>query len=337
MSGRNQAPAISYLVKAKGKSGSRFFTVRRSLRIEPMKLSRWLCSTHIAAMSMLCACAASQGLSQKPAPAPSPPSNHIFVTGGDLDSECYQDLGQIALNESYTQSVVDSPDSQAQRLRQLAQDKYASKVDAIIKVRDQQNDAGTAVEISGEAVHLQNHETVACAVRAMPPVIDSASAAAGGGIVGTVAGGLMGNGGNGSVYGAEAGGAFCATVAAGQEIVKRQQQKQAEQAFISDRLQQQQTEIAQLYQQLTKLIGQQCDSEELSEQDCEQRIVAVQQQIAIPAGPAQAAGGSANGEAAGNNSTTTEFGVLNRIQEQQELIDQLQQRIAQIKQRSDDQ
>jgi hypothetical protein len=310
-----------------------------------MKIGPWLRSTAITTMSMLCACAVSQGLSQKPAQAPTPsaqaptPStNHVFVTGGDLNSACYQGLGQIVLNESYGQSVVDSPDLQAQRLRELAREKYASKVDAIIKVRDQQNDAGTAVQISGEAVHLLNHETVLCAARALPPVIDSASAAANGGIVGTVIGGLMGNGGNGSVYGAESGGAFGATVAAGQEIAKHEQQKQAEQAFISDRLQQQQTEIAQLYQQLTKLIGQQCDSEELSEQTCEQRIVAVQQQIALPTGPAQAAGASSNGTAAATGSSTpTEFGILNRIQEQQEVIDQLQQRIAQIKQSSNDQ
>jgi hypothetical protein len=289
-------------------------------------------------MGVLCACAQSQGLSQKSVPAPVPVAHHILVTGGDLNSECYQHLGQIALNESYTQSVVDSPDSQAQRLRELAQQKYASNVDAIIKVHDHQNDAGTTVEISGEAVHLQSHETVTCAVRAMPPVIDSASATAAGGIVGTVAGGLMGSGGNGSVYGAEAGGAFGASVAAGREIAQHQQQQQAEQAFISDRLQQQKTEITQLYQQLTKLIGQQCDSEELSEQDCEQRIVAVQGQLSVPTDPAQASGGPTKADAAAaNSSAATEFGVLNRIQQQQEVIDQLQQRIAQIKQSSKDQ
>lgn len=302
----------------------------RCLRIDALKIKRRVRFTAISAMSMLCACAGSQGSVAKPAPAVAQYEGHIYVSSGGLDGDCYQDLGQITLNESYAQSVVESADSQAQQLRELAREKYASKVEAIINVHEHQNEAGTAVEITGEAVHLQNHETVACAARGMPAVVDSGSAAAAGGIVGTVIGGLVGSG--GSVYGAEAGGAMGATAAAGNEIAKHQQQQRAEEAFVSDRLEQQRNQIAQLYQQLAKLIGQQCDNEELSEQECEQRITAVQQQLAQTTAPARTSTPSSKRGSAG---ATSEFGILNRIQEQQEIIDQLEQRIAQIRQSTD--
>jgi hypothetical protein len=287
----------------------------------------------ISATAMLCACATSQSSVVKPAPAVAQSEGHIYVTSGNLNGDCYQDVGQITLNESYVQSIVESPDSQAQQIREIARKKYGSRVEAVINVHEQQNEAGTAVEIIAEAVHLQNHETVACAARAMPEVVDSASAAAAGGIVGTVIGGLAVRG--GSVYGAEAGGAMGATAAAGNEIAKHQRQQQAEEAFISDRLTQQQKQIAQLYQQLAKLIGQQCDSEELSEQECEQRITAVQQQLAQTAETIQTSAPSSKPGNSSGAGATTQFGILNRIQEQQEIIDQLQQRIAQIRQSTD--
>jgi hypothetical protein len=287
-------------------------------------------------ITMLSACAASHGASQQQ-PAPSvaqSEGHHIYVTTRNLDGDCYKDLGPVTFSESFAQSVVAAGDSQAQQLRQLAQEKYASAVDAIINVHQQQNDAGTAVEITGEAVQVENHETVACMARGMPAVADTAAAGAGGGIVGTVIGGLA-TGGGGSVYGAEAGGAIGATAGAGMELAKQHQQQQANEMFISDRLQQQQTEITQLYQQLTKLVGQQCDAEELSEQDCEQRILAIQQQVRQIAQPAQESKSQGAAVTSASAGTMTEFQVRNRIQEQQEVIDQLQRRITQIKQSTD--
>jgi hypothetical protein len=237
----------------------------------------------------------------------------------------------MALKKSFAQSVVESPDSLAQEMRDLAREKFANKVDAVIDVHEQQDEAGTTVEITGQAVHLQNHETVACAARSMPEIVDSASAAAAGGIVGTVVGGLAG----GSVQGAEAGGAIGATAAAGRELIKRQQQQRTQEAFIGDRLKQQQGQIAQLYQELSKLIGQQCDQEELSEQDCENRIVTVQQQIAIANGTGPKSPSSSTASGSSEERATTKFDVVNRIQEQQEIIDQLQRRIVEIKRNSD--
>jgi len=160
----------------------------------------------------------------------------------------------------------------------------------------------------------------------MPGIVDTAGAAAGAGVVGTVIGGLVG----GSTNGAAGGGALGATAGAGAEIAKQQQQKHAQEAFITDRLEQQRAQIAQLYQQLTKLIGQQCDNEELSEQDCERRIVAVQQEVAtVSEHDPQSVSSSHSGNSAGTGSPT-EFDIRNRIQEQQEVINQLQRRIADI-------
>jgi hypothetical protein len=325
-------------------------TRRLGLRHGNGRGGRWLLLSLVATV-MFHACATSRGSSQQPAPTdaqsdshipaqsdsqiPAQSDGHIYVTAGGLGETCYQDLGQLTVSEPFAQSVVEAADSEAQRLRALAREKYSSRVDAIINVRQQQNDAGTAVEITGDAVHVQNHQTLACAARGMPGVVDSAAAAANGGIIGTVIGGLSQSG--GSVYGAEAGGAMGASAAGGMEIAKHLQQQQMEEASIGDRLQQQQTEISQLYQQLAKLIGQQCNNEELSEQECEQRVAAVQQEITDANGTAPAPASSTKSGAPANAGATTEFALLNRIQQQQEVIDQLQDRIAQIKQSTDNQ
>ena len=325
--GRIAAPAVSYRDKAEPDDG------RRGRRIDAGRTNAWV-RLSMVATTMLYACAMSHGSFPTSAPPLAQSENHIYVTSGRLNGDCYQDLGQLTLNESFTQSMVETGDSQAQRLRELAREKYSAEVDAIINVREQQNDAGTAVEITGEAVHILNHETIACAARGIPGVVDSASAAAAGGIAGTVIGGLAANG--GSVYGAEAGGAMGATAGAGIELAKHRQQQQAEEAFISDRLEQQRNEIARLYQELAKLIKQQCDIEELSDQDCNQRIASVQQQIAKTNEPVQVSELPSRA-ASTSDGGMTEFQIRNRIQEQQETIDQLQQRIAQIKQNTDNQ
>jgi hypothetical protein len=285
-------------------------------------------------MTMLCACAASHGSASKTPLSAAEPEGHIYVASGGLEETCYQDLGQIVLTEPYAQFVVASADSQAEQVRDLARKDYGSQVEAVINVREHQNDAGTSVDITGDAVQLRNHTTPACAARVMPEVLDSASATAAGGIVGTIIGGLSQSG--GSVYGAEAGGAIGASAAAGNEIAKRRQKQQAQEAFIGDRLEQQRKEIADLYQQLTNLIGQQCNNEELTEQDCEQRITKIQQQLPQTATAQSSESSSKEGNTAGAE-PISEFGIINRVQEQQEIIDQLQQRIAQIRQSGGDQ
>jgi hypothetical protein len=290
--------------------------------------------TVLAAMTIFYGCATSRGSSPKPAPAAAQSQGHIYVTSESLGRDCYQDLGQLTLNESFAQSIIDSGDSQTEQLRSLAREKYP-QADAVINVREQQNEAGTDVEIIGEAVRVQNHETIECATRAMPGVVDSASAAAAGGMFGTVVGGLASS----SPDYAEGGGWLGATAVAGYEIAKHRKQQHVEEAFISDRLAQQQNEIAQLRQQLAKVMEQQCDSEQVSEQDCNQRISAAQQQIAKATETDESAPVSASPPEAGAASTgaTSDFQIRNRMQEQQETIDQLQRRIAQIKRSLDNQ
>src|SRR5215471_14398454 len=141
--GEIAAPAGSYRDKAEPAAGG-----RHSMRIDAGHTGAWVRLSMIAT-TMLCACAMSHGSSQTPAPALAQSENHIYVTSGGLNGDCYQDLGQLTVNESFTQSVVETGDSQVQRLRELAREKYSAKVDAIINVREQQNDAGTAVDISG--------------------------------------------------------------------------------------------------------------------------------------------------------------------------------------------
>jgi hypothetical protein len=307
----------------------------RGPQIGALPIGYWLCFS-VFVTTMLCACATSHGASQQSSTSPAQSeTHHIYVTSGNLNGECYKDLGPVTVTESFAQSVVKAGDSQARQLRQLAQEKYASEVDAVINVHQQQNDLGTAVQISGEAVQIENHETVTCMARGVPAVADVAAATAAGGIVGGVIGGLAGSAGDAGVTGAEMGGAIGASAVAGIELARHLRQQQAQEVFISDRLQQQQNEITQLYQQLTKLIGQQCDTEKLSEQDCEQNILAIQQQIAQPAQPAQESKLQAAAGTSASASTMTDFQVRNRIQEQQEIIDELQQRIAQIKQSTD--
>jgi hypothetical protein len=304
------------------------------LKTDAFGIGRGRLFTLVLAMTMLYACASSHDSASKAPPSTAQREGHIYVTSGGLDGTCYQDLGKIVLREPYAQFVVASADSQAQQIRDLARKDYGSRVEAVINVREHQNDVGTSVDITGDAVQLRNHTTPVCAARGMPEVLDSASAAAAGGIVGTIIGGLSQSG--GSVYGAEAGGAIGASAAAGNEIAKRRQKQQAQEAFISDRLEQQRKEIAELYQQLTKLIGQQCDNEELSEQECEQRITAVQQQLPQTATAQSSESSSKAGTIAGAE-PISQFGILNHVQEQQEIIDQLQQRIAQIRRSAGDQ
>ena len=299
-------------------------------------MSRWLRWIAAIALTISCGCAAKHpsatSFTAHPSAAlqPAQSDTHIYVTSGDLNGTCYQDLGPVSVDETYSQSVVESPDLQAEQLRKQAREKFDSKANAVIKVHEQQNEAGTAVTITGQAVRLENHPTVACAARGMPAVADTAAAAAGGGIVGTVIGGLAGD----SVYGAEAGGAIGATAGAGMEIAKHRQEKQAQEAFIGDRLEQQRKQITQLYQKLAKLIGQQCDAEELTEEDCEHRLVTVQQEIAKTDPPVGGSNLSANSNKSGSG-VATDFEVRNRIQEQQEIINKLERQIAQMSQDSE--
>src|SRR5271163_3546246 len=131
------------------------------------------------------------------------PNRYIYVTNENFDEQCYRDLGPISLTEPYAQVTVDSADATlANRLRALAMKQYPQDADAVIGVHAEQNDAGTAVTIKGDAVEVLDHTTVVCAIRDAPPALDTAADAAGGGLMGTLVAGLI----SGQPQGAEGGG-----------------------------------------------------------------------------------------------------------------------------------
>src|SRR5271163_3267798 len=140
------------------------------------------------AMLMLATACASQA----EAPRDVNPNRYIYVTGETLSEQCYRDLGPINVTEPFAQATVEAGDStMANRLRALALQKYPNDADAVIGVNVNDNDAGTATTVSGEVVEVEDRTTAACVVRDMPPVVDGVAQAAAGGMLGTIAGGLI--------------------------------------------------------------------------------------------------------------------------------------------------
>lgn len=267
--------------------------------------------------------------------------HHVYVTSGRMPETCYHDLGEVGFKEPYFESVIDADDSKTYaKLRDLALQQYGGDVDAVVDVTKHQNEAGTAVDVAGEAVRLQHGETAECAVRAAPAALDSMGAVAAGGMTGTLVGGLLS--GQNSAPGAMMGGYFGAATEAGILTVKHQQQRQAFQEDLTKQIANQAAEIASLKSELSELIQHQCDREELTAEQCDEQRTQMLNQIA----PAQGAnpnagavtktaanGGPANGAAAGSSSAktaapnagapATDFEIQNQIQEQQETIDRL--------------
>lgn len=257
--------------------------------------------------------------------AAAPSNRHIYVTAEGLPDACYHDLGAVGFVEPYFDSVIDSDHSKmAGRLRDVAVQKFPDRVDAVINVRTKQNSVGTQVAVAGDAVQLSQHETVECAERTAPGVLDKAALVAAGGMVGTLAGGLAGTAAGMGVTGAMGGAAAGMTAAGGYEIYEHVKNTRAQEAAINNRIQQQRNEIAQLREEVAKLVHQQCQEQELSAAACADRQQALEQvsatTVSSPAVP--------NGAAA----DATKFQVLNKIQEQQETIDRLKAEVTRLHQ-----
>jgi hypothetical protein len=265
--------------------------------------------------------------------------HHVYVTSGRLPETCYHDLGEVGFKEPYFQSVIDPDDSKTYaRLRDLAQQKFGDDVDAVVDVVKHQNEVGTEVAVSGEAVRMQKGETAECAVRAAPAALDSMGAVAAGGMTGTLVGGLLS--GQNSATGAMMGGYFGAATEAGILAVKHQQQRQAFQEDLTKQIASQAAEIASLKSELSELIQHQCDREELTAEQCDEQRAQMLNQIA-PApgaspngaavtktaasanGAAGAGAASAKAAAPDAGAPATDFEIQNQIQEQQETIDRL--------------
>ncbi|MGH8011973.1 MAG: hypothetical protein ACREQ4_05700 [Candidatus Binataceae bacterium] len=242
------------------------------------------------------------------------PNRFIYVSAQGLPGECYRDLGTLKFNESFGDASVDQNGSAAaNRLRSLALETYPNTVDAVIDVRSLQNDIGTTVTVTGEAVELQNHETTRCMLRKMPGIIDNTAAVAAGGMAGTLAGGLITNRVEGAMAGAGVGG----TAVGSYELNKSRMQAQLQKNQIRNELAEQQRQILHLQAERAHL--RQCQQQEMSLADCDAEQVS-QSQTGL---------GTAADESI--NSRASAFELKKQIEEQTGYISQLQGQVSDLR------
>jgi hypothetical protein len=191
------------------------------------------------------------------------PNRYIYVTSENLAEQCYRDLGPINLTEPFAQATVESGDTTMEnRLRALALKQYPNNADAVINVDAANNDAGTATTVSGEVVEVQDHTTAACVLRDAPPVIDGAAQSAVGGMLGTLAGGLI----TGSPQAAEGGGMLGATAAGSIAVIQHHQAVQQRAQDTRETLAEQQQTIVSLQKARAQLT--ECKEEETPLSQC---------------------------------------------------------------------
>jgi hypothetical protein len=224
--------------------------------VAPMRL------LFLATALIVCACSAQRAPEAPPAPARAP-DRFIYVSAGDVPSVCYHDLGGVSFTEPFTDAAMDGDGVQmATRLRALAMEKYPGEADAVINVHTEQNAVGTIVTVNGEVVELRQGQTVECAMRKAPGVMNTAAAVAAGGLLGAVAGGLV-TGGTGGMMG---GGAIGAGSIGTYMAVKEHLKTQREQAQLKSLLDTQQAEIARLLAKRSSL--QKCAADEIPYANC---------------------------------------------------------------------
>jgi regulator of replication initiation timing len=236
----------------------------------------------------------------------------IYVSDRDLPGQCYHELGTLKFDEPFTDSVIDPEGTQmAKRLQSMALGKYPNDVDAVIDVKSEQNSIGSVVTISGKAIELVEHETVECAVRQIPGVVNATAAIA----TGAAVGGMVGSFTNGQPSTAMSGAAIGASIAGTKPATDADQLQQAQ---INRQLQEQREEIARLQAERSQL--RQCLEQEVPASSCETEKAQVGQWPAAPV-----SGDSNNWEA-------SSFELQRQIQEQQTYINQLRQQISDIRQ-----
>jgi hypothetical protein len=192
----------------------------------------------------------------------------IYVTGQGLPGACYHDLGSLQFTEPFTDAAIDPDNSRAaDRLRVLALQHYPNDVDAVIGVRSQENDVGTLVTISGEAVELRKGETVECAMRKVPGALDTAATSAAGGMVGTLVGGLT----MGSTVGAMGGAGAGVAISSGYQAIKKHQADAAQHDQLVAQLEAQRREISELQAERAQL--EQCAARETPLAQCKPAAV----------------------------------------------------------------
>jgi hypothetical protein len=255
------------------------------------------------------ACAA-----QNSPPRTANPNRYIYVTAETMPGQCYRDLGTLEFEESFADSTIDPDGSNmAKKLRALAFAKYPNDVDAVINLHPEDNEAGTTVRVTGEAVEIEDHTTVTCALRDAPAVLDSAAASAAGGIAGTVAGGLL----SGSPTWAMGSGASGALAVGAHELAAHHANSELQRQQVLDQLADQLRQIRQLQSERASLAT--CQDEEVPLSSCE-----LQQ-------PSKTRQASANQADYSDYRDESQFELQKHVQEQQEYITQLKQQISDIK------
>lgn len=266
------------------------------------------------AMALTAFACSSQHAPEEPARAP---DRFIYVSAQDVPSVCYHDLGAVSFTEPFSSAAMDGDGvKMANQLRALAIDKYPNEADAVIKAQTQENDIGTIVTVTGEVVELKHAETVECAMRKAPGILDRTAAVAAGGLLGAVAGGLMpGVGGTtGMMGGAGIGMAAVGTYMA----VKQHRETLREQEQVKNQLAAQQTEIARLLAERSSL--RQCADDETPLADCK-----IDTRIA-------AANDSSKPADKVSLEKASQFEIQKQIQEQQGYIGKLHEEISDLRQ-----
>jgi hypothetical protein len=185
------------------------------------------------------------------------------VTAETLPGQCYRDLGTIEFDEPFADATIDADGSNmSTHIRPLAATKYPDDVDAIINLRPEENDAGTIVRVSGEAVEIEGHTTIECALREAPGFLDSSASAAAAGIGGTVVGGLL----SGSPTGAMNTGGASAVAAGAQELLAHHADNDLHRQQVMKQLVDQQREIRELQSERARLKT--CEDEETPLSGC---------------------------------------------------------------------
>jgi hypothetical protein len=270
----------------------------------------------LATALIACACSA-QRAPQAPSTPARAPDRFIYVSAGDVPSECYHDLDSVTFTEPYSDAAMDGDGVQmATKLRALAMEKYPDEADAVINVHTEQNDVGTLVTVTGEVVELHQGHTVECAMRKAPGVLDRTVAVAAGGMLGAVVGGVIpGAGTAGVMGGAAAGVATVGTyMAVKQHMETRHQQEQ-----LKSQLATQQTEIAHLLAKRTSL--QKCVADDVALANCK-----INDTIAAASDSSKPAGAPAY------ETEQSQFELQKQIQEQQGYIRKLRDEVFDLQQ-----
>lgn len=251
-----------------------------------------------------------------PAQAARPANRYIYVTAQSLPGECYTELGGVTVNQSFAEATVDPDQTEtAKRMRVAALRDYPDDVDAVINVQSRQNDAGTAVTVTGEAVRLEEHPTVQCVLRGSEGVMDNAALIGAGGVAGATVGGLVG----GSSAATSAGVAGAAAMGA-HEVAEHQAAQEQQQQDFEKTLGEQRREITQLLKERARL--RKCQEDEVPLKAC----------LAEPPSPDRTSQDeSAAGPADVDTVSASPFDIQKHLQEQQDYIKQLTDQIAQIK------